>query len=212
MNAPAEILFATGNAHKVAEMAAFAMASASQTGGPLVKVVMPPHMPPVVEDAGTFEGNAAKKARALRERAPDSWILADDSGLCVDALGGAPGVESANYAGPAASGPANVAKLLDALKEVPPERRTARFVCVLCVIAPDGRETLFEGHVGGTILGEPRGDGGFGYDPVFKPHGFAGSFAELGEAVKNPVSHRGRAWRELAAWLGSGAELRGGGA
>lgn len=202
MKAPAELFFATGNKHKVAEMQALAVAS-----GIPVKirgVHESGAMPEVLEDAGTFAGNAAKKARALRERNPAAWVLADDSGLCVDALDGAPGVESANYAGPAAPGPENIAKLLGALKEVPEELRGARFVCVLCVIAPDGREAFFEGRVEGTILAEARGSGGFGYDPVFQPDGFDGSFAELGEAVKSTVSHRGRAWKTFAEWLREG--------
>jgi len=199
MSVPSEILLATGNAHKVTEMQALADASglglrirgAKDAGG----------MPPVEEDTGTFEGNATKKARALQARNPGTWVMADDSGLCVDALDGGPGVESANYAGPAAPGPENVAKLLEALKGLAAELRRARFVCILVIVAPDGRETVFEGHVEGTILDAPRGEGGFGYDPVFKPDGFDGSFAELGAEVKNPVSHRGRAWSHLAAWL-----------
>ena len=202
MSAPQEFLFATGNAHKVVEMQALADAlgprvrirGAREAGG----------MPPVLENAGTFAGNAAKKARVLHLVHPHAWILADDSGLCVDALDGEPGVESANYAGPAAPGHKNIAKLLRALKGVPSGRRRAHFVCVLYVVLPDGREFGFRGHVDGVILDASKGTGGFGYDPVFKPDGYTKSFAELGPAVKNPMSHRGRAWLKLGKWLRDG--------
>jgi XTP/dITP diphosphohydrolase len=202
MSAPIEFLFATGNSHKVAELQALAdtfrprvlIRGAREAGG----------MPPVVEDAGTFAGNAAKKARVLHVVHPGAWVLADDSGLCVDALDGAPGVESANYAGPAAPGAANIAKLLCALDGVPTARRGAHFVCVLYVVLPDGREFGFKGQVDGVILEEPSGAGGFGYDPVFQPTGYRKSFAELGADVKNTISHRGRAWAQLCRWLRAG--------
>jgi len=202
MSAPIEFLFATGNAHKVAELQALADAigprvrirGAREAGG----------MPPVVEDAGTFAGNAAKKARVLHMVRPSAWVLADDSGLCVDALDGAPGVESANFAGQAAPGEANIAKLLRALDGVPTVRRGAHFVCVLYVVLPDGREFGFKGQVDGLILKEPSGTGGFGYDPVFQPAGYRKSFAELGADVKNTISHRGLAWAKLCKWLRAG--------
>ena len=203
MSAPTEFLFATGNAHKVAELQALADAfrprvrirGARETGG----------MPPVVENAGTFAGNAAKKARVLHIVRPGAWVLADDSGLCVDALDGEPGVESANYAGHAAQGSANIAKLLRVLDGVPTARRNAHFVCVLYVVLPDGREFGFKGRVDGVILKEPCGAGGFGYDPVFRPDGHRKSFAELGADVKNTISHRARAWAQLSRWLRAGA-------
>ena len=159
-------------------------------------------MPSVVEDSGTFAGNARKKARALRTLVPnDAWALADDSGLCVDALGGAPGVESAYYAGPRGDGAANLAKLIAVMRDVPDERRCARFRCVLCVIGPAGEEQLFEGECAGWLLRAPVGGAGFGYDPLFRPNGFEESFAELGEAVKNTLSHRARAWAGLVKWV-----------
>jgi len=202
MNVATEFLLATGNAHKVAELQALADAyrprvrirGAREVGG----------MPPVVENAGTFAGNAAKKARVLHLVHPTAWVLADDSGLCVDALDGEPGVESANYAGQAAPGEANIAKLLRALDGVPTVRRGAHFVCVLYVLLPDGREFGFKGQVDGVILKEPHGEGGFGYDPVFMPAGHRKSFAELGADVKNTISHRGVAWAKLCKWLRAG--------
>jgi XTP/dITP diphosphohydrolase len=155
-------------------------------------------MPPVIEDAGSFVGNARIKAQALRAKAPqESWVLADDSGLCVDALGGGPGVESAYFAGPLGDAAANLAKLVAAMREVPDGQRGARFVCVLVLLAPDGREAVFEGACAGSLLREPRGGGGFGYDPLFIPEGFAASFAELPAEAKNRIGHRGRAWAAL---------------
>lgn len=195
-----DLYLASGNAHKVAELQALADASllgvrihsAREVGG----------MPPVVEDAGTFVGNARKKARALVPRLPaGAWALADDSGLCVDALGGAPGVDSAYYAGPQGDGAANLAKLVAVLRDVPEPLRAAQFRCVLVAIAPEGAEHVFEGACAGRLLTAPRGGAGFGYDPLFVPDGQSESFAELGEDVKNTLSHRARAWAELAAWL-----------
>lgn len=194
------IIVASGNAHKVAELQALAEADGLPVTLESARVVG--GMPPVVEDTGTFVGNAQKKARALRERAPsDAWVLADDSGLCVDALGGEPGVESAYYAGPQGDGAANLRKLVEVMRGVPAQRRGAYFVCVLVLIGPDGRERVFEGRANGRLLDEPRGGAGFGYDPLFVPDGGAQTYAEIGDAAKNGVSHRAAAWRKLAAWV-----------
>jgi len=194
-----EIFFATGNAHKVAEMQALAndshlalrLRSAKDAGG----------MPAVVEDTGTFLGNARKKARALHAQLNNhSWVLSDDSGLCVDALAGEPGVESAHYAGPGATSAANLIKLLEKLQGVPREKRAAHFVCVLFVVGPDGQERNFVGRCDGRLLEHERGEAGFGYDPIFVPADSHLTFAELGEAVKNGISHRARAWALFAEW------------
>ena len=191
------IYLASGNAHKVAELQTLAGAaggvlihSAKELGG----------MPPVEEDTGTFVGNARKKARALAALLPPgAWALADDSGVCVDELGGAPGVESAYYAGPQGDAAANLVKLTEVMRGVPAARRGASFVCVLLLIDPSGGEHVFEGRCAGRLLDEPRGGAGFGYDPLFVPDGFAASYAELGDEVKNRISHRARAWQKLAA-------------
>jgi XTP/dITP diphosphohydrolase len=168
-------------------------------------------MPPVVEDTGLFAGNARKKARALQERLPaGAWALADDSGLCVDALGGAPGVESAYYAGPRASGAENLAKLVAVMRDVPDGRRAAHFVCMLILVGPGGEEHVFEGRGDGRLGREPAGGAGFGYDPLFIPDGYERTFAELDPAIKNRLSHRGRAWACLAAWLRENAQAQGG--
>jgi XTP/dITP diphosphohydrolase len=198
-----KIYLASGNAHKAREFQALADASALPVE--IVSAVTVGGMPPVAEDTGTFAGNARKKARALKERLPAGvWTLADDSGLCVDALDGAPGVESAYYAGPRASGAENLAKLVLAMRTVSAPRR-AHFLCVLVLAGPGGQELAFEGRSDGQLRREPTGVGGFGYDPLFVPDGHEQTFAELGDAVKNRISHRGRAWAALAAWLQANA-------
>ena len=194
------LYLATGNAHKLREFQqmfagaglAWTVAGAAELDG----------MPPVDENAGTFSGNALLKARALKKLAPkDAWVLADDSGLEVTALGGAPGVHSARYAGAGAKDSANTEKLLRALEIIPDGSRSARFVCVLALLGLDGKEKFFEGECRGRIGRELAGGGGFGYDPVFFPDGFDKTFAELGDDVKNKISHRGQALRKLVAWL-----------
>ncbi|MGB0793204.1 MAG: RdgB/HAM1 family non-canonical purine NTP pyrophosphatase [Opitutales bacterium] len=196
-------IIATGNVHKVEEFESLLhglpveLHSAEVCGG----------MPPVVEDGTSFVANAHKKAAALQRVAPPgAWILADDSGLEVDALEGAPGVYSARYAGPQASDAQNVAKLLDALQEVPVAERGARFRCVLCLIDPDGWVTHYAGACEGQIAKGSSGAAGFGYDPVFIPAGYRQSFAELGDVVKSQLSHRAQAVAAMRAVL-EGSEL-----
>ncbi len=194
---------ASGNSHKVAELQTLARASALPVTIRSAKVVG--GMPDVVEDAGTFAGNARKKAVALRALIPpDAWALADDSGVCVDALGGAPGVESAYYAGPQHDPVANLAKLAAVMRDVPEPKRGVQFRCVLLALGPGGEERVFEGECRGRLLREPRGRQGFGYDPLFVPEGFSASYAELGDAFKNTISHRSRAWVQLAEWVRGG--------
>lgn len=195
------IHLASGNAHKVAEMQRLADATpATRARG--VRIVPAQKMPPVEEDTGTFTGNARKKAAALQAALPpDAWVLADDSGVCVDALGGAPGVESACYAGPQGDAAANLRKLAEVMRDVSEGQRAARFVCVLLLRGPGDEEQVFEGRCEGVLGREPRGGKGFGYDPLFVPEGFACTYAELSESEKNAISHRGRAWSKLAAWL-----------
>lgn len=219
------LLIATRNAHKVGEIRAI-------LGGEFHRYLALndfPGAPKVVEDAATFAGNATKKAVELAKwlagspqvAAEEFFVLADDSGLEVDALNGAPGVYSARFAamdsGAAEnSGDAeNNAKLLRLLRDVPMEKRTARFRCVLA-LTPVGHgskienssptcladefelETeIFEGACEGRIDFAPRGNGGFGYDPLFIPNGFEQSFAELGEEIKNRISHRSKALEKL---------------
>jgi XTP/dITP diphosphohydrolase len=184
-----KLLFATRNEGKVAELRALV--------GDLVEVVSLddlPKMPEVEEDGTTFEQNARKKAVACAEasRLPS---LADDSGLCVDALGGAPGVHSARYA--EGSDLDRCLALLQALKDVPDEQRGACFRCVLCLAFPDGRTLFAEGELRGRIGRAPRGQGGFGYDPVFEVDPSGRTAAELTREQKGALSHRGQAFRAL---------------
>jgi XTP/dITP diphosphohydrolase len=188
---------ATGNAHKVREFQILADAA-----GLALRMVPAANMPAVVEDTGTFVGNARKKAAALKAMLPpDAWVLADDSGVCVDALGGEPGVESAYFAGPAGDSRANLKKLVDVMRGVPEDKRSARFICVLVLLGPRDTEVTVEGRCEGTLRREPAGDGGFGYDPLFTPAGSERCYAELSEAEKNQISHRARAFRALIARL-----------
>jgi XTP/dITP diphosphohydrolase len=144
------------------------------------------------ETADTYAGNALIKARTAVSLT-ECLVLADDSGLEVDALGGAPGLHSARYGGPGLDDAGRVGLLLDALRAVPEARRTARFRCVIALVEPDGRERLVEGTVEGLIAEAPRGRGGFGYDPVFFYPPLGRTLAELTEREKAGVSHRGRA-------------------
>ncbi|MCI2430700.1 RdgB/HAM1 family non-canonical purine NTP pyrophosphatase [Candidatus Acetothermia bacterium] len=148
----------------------------------------------VSEDGATFEENARKKARAISQETRVA-VLAEDSGLEVAALGGAPGVRSARFAGEAKDERANIAKLLELLTGV--TNRRARFRCVAVLCFPDGRESVGEGILEGQIALEPKGSAGFGYDPVFIPDGYDQTLAELGAAIKNRISHRRRALEEL---------------
>jgi XTP/dITP diphosphohydrolase len=158
-----------------------------------------------VEDQPDFAGNARKKAELLAQLA-GGVALADDSGLCVDALGGRPGVLSARYGGPGLDDRGRLLRLLDELKPVRPPHRTAHFVCSLCVCGPDGRVlAAIEERCEGTLLDAPTGQGGFGYDPIFVPREFADdparTFAALDAATKDRLSHRGKALRALAGRL-----------
>ena len=194
------IHLASGNRHKAEEFQRLADESLLHI---IIKPAVP--MPEVVEDAGTFVGNARKKAQALLALLPPgSWVLADDSGVCVDALDGAPGVESAYFAGPQHDATANLDKLTAVMGDVPEGQRAARFVCVLLLLGPDGGEQVFEGRCEGVLAREPVGGKGFGYDPLFIPDGFDRTYAQISEAEKNRISHRGRAWLKLAEWLGAG--------
>lgn len=150
----------------------------------------------VEEDGETFEENAIKKAKEICKICGEV-SLADDSGLCVDSLNGAPGVYSARYSGENASYSNNNKKLLEELKGVPKEERTAHFVCVIAVVFPDGRTILSRGETEGLILEELQGEGGFGYDPIFYYPPFNKTFAEVSKEEKNSVSHRGRALEKL---------------
>ncbi|MFL5349541.1 MAG: XTP/dITP diphosphatase [Hyalangium sp.] len=183
------LLFATTNAGKVKELRGLL--------GDAVEVVSLKDLPPIpepVEDGATFEANAEKKARAYAQ-ASGLAALADDSGLCVDALGGRPGVHSARYA--EGDDRARYLKLLGELEGVPEERRTASFQCALCLALPGGKSWLEVGRCEGRILTGPRGSHGFGYDPVFFIPALGKTMAELTAEEKSGVSHRGQAFRKM---------------
>lgn len=196
--APLRLVVASANPDKVTEIVAVLSGAVDVELAP-----RPPGVPEVVEDGVTLLDNARLKARALVV-ATGLPAVADDTGLEVDALGGAPGVYSARYAGEDATYANNVAKLLQALAALPDDgsERRARFTTVALVAFPDGSEQWAEGVLEGTIAPAPRGENGFGYDPVFVPTGGDGrTFAEMAPEEKDAVSHRGRAFRALAALL-----------
>jgi XTP/dITP diphosphohydrolase len=194
-----EVVLASANRDKAAEIQS--ILAAALPG--LVAHPRPAEVPEVVEDAPDLVGNARLKAVALCA-ATGLPAIADDTGLEVDALGGAPGVFSARYAGGGATYADNVAKLLSELSGVPAPRRTARFRTVALCLFPDGREVLAEGSCPGTVPIHAAGPRGFGYDPVFIPdEGDGRTFAEMSPDEKHALSHRGRAFRALAQALTS---------
>ena len=207
-----DIFLATRNSHKVAEIGPMLAGKAR-----LFSQLDFPGAPAVVEDASTFAGNAAKKAEecaAWLAASPFAirlntlfYVLADDSGLEVDALDGVPGVRSARFAATDARGTENSsdtdnnAKLLRLLEDVPLERRRARFRCALALSESNRAARIFEGTCEGHVSFNSSGARGFGYDPLFIPDGYSKSFAELGEDVKNKISHRARALALLRGFL-----------
>lgn len=191
------LVLATANPHKVAEIRAIL----ADAGLAIDLRPRPDDVPEVVEDADTLEGNARLKATALAQ-ATGLGALADDTGLEVDSLDGAPGVDSACFAGGDHDSGANIARVLDDLVGVSPSARTARFRTVAMVRWPDGREVTALGTVEGTITEAPEGDGGFGYDSIFRPdEAPSRTFAQMSPTEKDALSHRGRALRELASRL-----------
>ena len=190
-----ELVCASANPDKVVEIAAL-------LDGVARLLPRPPEVPDVVEDADSLEGNARLKASAICA-ASGSAAVADDTGLEVDALGGAPGVYAARYAGEGVTYADNREKLLTELAGVAEADRTARFRTVALVVRPDGSEIVVEGVCEGRIAFADRGDRGFGYDALFIPaDGDGRTFAEMSDAEKNEISHRGRAFVALAAALG----------
>ncbi|MBZ0270750.1 RdgB/HAM1 family non-canonical purine NTP pyrophosphatase [bacterium] len=198
------LIVATNNAGKMRELRrileplGFSLVTAREAG---------------VEDAAdeigeTFEENAIAKARFVAERTGEPAI-ADDSGIAIDALGGAPGVRSARFAGPDATDDNNNRRLLESLRDVPDGERGARYVCVAACVAPDGRLLTARGEAEGVITRAPRGRGGFGYDPYVLDEASAKTFAEMTAGEKDAISHRGRAFRALARSLPAFLERHG---
>jgi XTP/dITP diphosphohydrolase len=190
------LVLATRNAHKVEELAEILGAA----GLDVELVPLPDDAPDVVEDGLTFAENALKKARSAAN-ATGVPSVADDSGLCVDALNGMPGVFSARWAGTGHDDAANLALVLEQTADVPDESRGAHFTCAAALALPSGEEQVVEGRVDGVLIRTPRGTGGFGYDPAFVPLGHERTTAEMSNDEKNAISHRGEAFRALAPVL-----------
>ena len=195
------LMLATGNQGKVAELRALLAIHLDLSRISLLTPRdWPSALPEVSEDGVTFAENALLKARALAN-ATGMVALADDSGLCVDALGGRPGLHSARWAGPEATDGDRNMHLLSEMYDVPMEQRQAHYVCAVALAAPDGQFATAEGFCRGVILTEPIGDGGFGYDPLFLLPQFQRSMAELTAEEKNRVSHRAKAITKIASAL-----------
>ena len=195
------VVLATRNAAKLRELAR--ILGAEDSGGAQVKLVDLdefPGAPDVPETGATFEENALLKARAIADYT-GLPAVADDSGLCVDALNGMPGVLSARWAGGHGDDQANLELVLAQVADVPDARLGARFVCAAALVAPGAREWVVTGQVEGRLIRAPRGSGGFGYDPIFLPDGFGQTTAEMTAEAKDAISHRGRAFRALTPFI-----------
>ena len=199
------VVLATRNAAKLRELARILSAEdrASQDGGAQIRLAGLdefPGAPDVPETGATFEENALLKARAIADYT-GLPAVADDSGLCVDALNGMPGVLSARWAGGHGDDQANLELVLAQVADVPDARLGARFVCAAALVAPGAREWVVTGQVEGRLIRAPRGSGGFGYDPIFLPDGFGQTTAEMTAEAKDAISHRGRAFRALTPFI-----------
>lgn len=197
-----DIILASRNKKKISELKKIIEEGIVSQEDGTVNILTPDDFPQceeVEEDGETFEANAIKKAVYV-SKCSGLTAIADDSGIEVDALNGAPGVYSARYAGEASDDMANNRKLLDEMKDVPDEKRTARFTCCIALASGDNVKT-FMGHVDGRIGRENRGDNGFGYDPLFFPEGHDRTFAEMTADEKHSMSHRGRALEKLQEYL-----------
>jgi XTP/dITP diphosphohydrolase len=189
------LVLATANQHKLVELTR--ILEAGRVDVELAGLGEFPGAPEVAETGATFDENALLKARAIAEFT-GLPAVADDSGLCVDALNGMPGVLSARWSGRHGDDEANLRLVLAQLSDVPDERRGAQFFCAAALVLPSGKEHVSEGAVDGRLIREPRGANGFGYDPIFVPDGYELTTAEMDPAAKDAISHRGRALRALA--------------
>jgi XTP/dITP diphosphohydrolase len=194
------LLVATANAHKTEEIAAML----APLGWQVEDLRAHPQLSSPEEDGDTFEANAKIKAEAASRALPDRWVLSDDSGLEVDALGGAPGVISAIYAGVGATNADNRERLKQELTTLTPDKGNgfaARFCCCMAIARDGFTEAIFNGSVEGRVICEDQGAGGFGYDPQFIPDGYEDTFGVLSADVKNALSHRAKALAQVVAWL-----------
>lgn len=192
------VVLATRNQHKVAELRR--ILESADLDVDLVGTEEFPDLPDVAETGSTFAANALLKANDVAQRT-GLIAIADDSGLCVDALNGMPGILSARWAGKHGDDAANLQLVLAQLADVPPNRRGAAFHCAAAVATPEGEERVVEGVLDGSLITELRGSNGFGYDPIFTPRGYVLTTAELTPDEKDAISHRGQAFRALAPVL-----------
>ena len=192
-----KLILATSNKDKAREIAEIL----SDTPFVVTTMKEEGYDPDIVEDGKTFEENALIKARTVHALAEGAYVMADDSGLCIDALDGAPGIYSARFCGEDSTYPEKFAKIFEMLKDVPEEKRTAKFVCSIAVVRPDGSEFTVRGEVCGVLHEKPMGDGGFGYGPIFYVPEFGMTTAQMTKEQKNSISHRGKASRAMAEKL-----------
>ncbi len=191
-----KIIIATGNKDKVREINEVL----DGTGFEAVSMKSEGIDPTIVEDGETFEENALIKARTVHQFT-DCYVMADDSGLCIDALNGAPGVYSARFCGEDSTYEEKFAKIYEMLKDVPKDEWTARFVCAIAVVRPDGTEFTVRGECCGVLQDHPSGSNGFGYDPIFYVPEFGMTTAQMDPQVKNSISHRGKALNAMVERL-----------
>ena len=194
MTSRPRLVLATRNAHKITELRA--ILADADLDVDLVGADAYPDVPDVKETGTTFAANALLKSHALAQ-ATGLPAIADDSGLCVDVLGGAPGIFSARWSGTHGDDRANLELLLAQLADIDDPHRAAHFACAAALAFPDGTERVVEGRLEGTLRHTPAGTGGFGYDPILQPHGETRTCAELSAEEKNAISHRGKAFRAL---------------
>ena len=192
------LVIATSNEDKVREIDEIL----EGTGYKAVSMKEAGFCPDIIEDGKTFEENALIKAKAVHALTDGSdYVMADDSGICIDALDGAPGIYSARFCGEDSTYPEKFAKIFEMLKDVPEDKRTAKFVCSIAVVRPDGSEFTVRGEICGVLHEKPMGDGGFGYDPIFYVPEFGMTTAQMTKEQKNSISHRGKASRAMAEKL-----------
>ncbi len=190
------LIIATGNEDKVREIDEIL----EGTGFEAISMKQAGYSPDIVEDGKTFEENALKKAMAVHELSGE-YVMADDSGLCIDALDGAPGIYSARFCGEDSTYEEKFKKIFEMLADVPEEERTAQFVCAIAVVKPDGTSFTVRGECRGVLHEKPAGENGFGYDPIFYVPEFGMTTAQMDPEVKNSISHRGRALRAMVEKL-----------
>jgi len=186
------IIIATGNKDKVREINEILKG----TGFDAVSMKEIGIDPDIVEDADSFEGNALIKANTVHKLTGE-YVMADDSGLCIDALNGAPGIYSSRFCGEDSTYEEKFRKIFELLKDVPEDKRTAKFVCAIAVVRPDGTSFTVRGECSGVLHEKPMGEGGFGYDPIFYVPEFGMTTAQMTKEQKNSISHRGKALRAM---------------